>query len=31
MRGLAYQVRDIPPDRIRRVLAFQELAASPAA
>jgi hypothetical protein len=30
-KGLWYCPRDIPPDRIRRVLTFQELAACPAA
>jgi hypothetical protein len=30
-KGLWYATRDIPPDRIKRVLTFQELAASPAA
>ena len=30
-KGLWYCPRDVPPARIRRVLTFQELAASPAA
>jgi len=30
-KGLWYCPRDIPPERIRRVLTFQELAATPAA
>ena len=30
-KGLWYCPRDVPPDRIRRVVTFQELAASPAA
>jgi hypothetical protein len=29
--GLWYSVRDLPPDRIRRVLSFAELASAPAA
>jgi hypothetical protein len=30
-KGLKYCLRDIPPERIQRVLTFQELAGSPAA
>jgi hypothetical protein len=30
-KGLWYCPRDVPPSRIRRVMTFQELAASPAA
>ena len=30
-KGLWYCPRDIPPQRIKRVLTFQELAATPAA
>jgi hypothetical protein len=30
-KGLWYCPRDVPPGRIRRVMTFQELAASPAA
>jgi hypothetical protein len=30
-KGLWYSTRDIPPERIKRVLTFQELAGSPAA
>jgi hypothetical protein len=30
-KGLWYSVRDVPPDRIRRVLSFAELAGASAA
>jgi len=30
-KGLWYCRRDVPPERIKRVLTFQELAATPAA